>query len=519
MSRLRRVIVMLLVAGLVAQPLIAPVAAAGDEDGFAGDPCGRDVIQISIDMLQGNLDKSTECRIQEILDGSDEQEMQDIHAQAETLSVSSDSYTDGVSNSLENARTVAWTKAEVATLNALENNSTQEETRIAARNAVRDYYSRMLQNVVADRNSKLDEVYYLISVRDNQSLASETIRREADFADDTRIIEDWNGDSMTRYEPGLIVREGGDTVALPNGSTVNLTHFDASTSSDNGSTVGSAPFYTGFSNDYQTVEELRVVSTYNNSTVVAYNGSEYHNLIDEINAQNQQLLSNTNTTVNGLYGSYVRGELNVSEYQSVQAAAMDSSQDLDETGYSMYSVVALAQAGATVPDLNETGSITVTTSEFTANNTTEDLTGLMVGDPPDGSGNWTVGDTYDPANGNGTLTFHVEASNRSVILTEPFELTGATDKDGAAIQVVEGQKYNYETNDYSELGKKLDLLIELREEEQERIEAASSTSGGGLNWGGWPSQQELLAGGTITFLVLGGAAILVGGIVIQIYTP
>jgi hypothetical protein len=116
---------MVMAALLVSTTLVAPAAAStpdhdDDGTGFAGDSCGRDVIGVAVEMLQGNFDKSTECRIEQIRQGNKKQEMQDIHSRGETLAVSADSFLDGTHNSLENARTVAWTKAEVATLNALE---------------------------------------------------------------------------------------------------------------------------------------------------------------------------------------------------------------------------------------------------------------------------------------------------------------------------------------------------------------------------------------------------------------
>ncbi|WP_257300237.1 hypothetical protein [Haloarchaeobius sp. FL176] len=93
-----RVMVMALL--LVSTALVAPAAATMPDDdddgtGFAGDPCGRDVIGVAVDMLQGNFDKSTECRIEQIRQGNKEQEMQDIHSRAGTLAVSSDSFLDG----------------------------------------------------------------------------------------------------------------------------------------------------------------------------------------------------------------------------------------------------------------------------------------------------------------------------------------------------------------------------------------------------------------------------------------
>ncbi|WP_435319035.1 hypothetical protein [Haloarchaeobius sp. TZWSO28] len=492
-----RVMVMALL--LLSTAVVSPAAASTPEDGdgFAGDPCGRDVIQITVDVLSGKFDKSTQCRIDTILNGSKEQEMQDIHAESNTLSASVDSYLDGKHNALENSRTVAWTKAEVATLKALENNSTQSETRVAARNAVRDYYSRMEKNLIVHGSVVVEEVVYLVEVEANQSLNSETIQLSVENQDDSRHTIgggtfNWEGDKKVT-----------ETYTLSNGSTVNYTAFHVD---EVGLIQGMHPVTPMDSGNH----DLRIKSTYNGSTVYVYNSTRGSATLADIHNQRDQLLSQMNETVNGLYGSYVRGELNVTEYRSVQAAADGWATDLDENGYSIYSVLALARAGQATPDLNNTGSMTIETSEFTGNNTTEELTGLLLASEPPNGDNWTVGQTYDPANINGTLTFHVEASNRSEVLTEPFTLVGATGKDGQNISVVQTQQYNYETSNYSDLGDKLDKLIELRKEEQERIDDATNGGTGGGGWIDGPlfGGSSPVAGAAVLVVVGGVAALL-----------
>ncbi|MFC4407970.1 hypothetical protein [Haloarchaeobius iranensis] len=522
----RQSAVMVMAALLVSTTLVAPAAAAApddddDGDGFAGDPCGRDAIAIGIDILQGNLDKSTECRIEEIRQGNKQQEMQDIHSRSETLAVYSDSFLDGQANSLEHARTVAWTKAEVAALNALENNSTQAQTRRAAISAVEEYYSILLRNLAADRNAKWEDFMYLARTVEMEELNQSTF--EIDYA----TYDD-------RLNHGLGEYNLTDTMnyTLPNGSVIEFEamHGHASGSHVGGGGIGShsGPLVQGAtwpnSDDYgpEDVEYIHVLSTFENDTVMVYNSSRWWTTIERIESQNQQMLDNLNSTVNGLYGSYVRGNLDIEEYQSTQAAAMDSSQNLRETGWMFWATHSLAQAGATVPNLSTTGSMTIQTAETTPNNSTEELTGLMVGDPPDGSGTWTVGTTYNPANSSGSLTFLVSATNRSVELSEPFTLVRAEDADGNEIAVVESQEYQYRTNNYSELGEKLDRLIELRRIEQQRIEEASNSTGGTGNIG-WPGLGGAgglaLGGGVVTIAI---AAVLVGiglKLYVEVMTP
>ncbi|MFC4408588.1 hypothetical protein [Haloarchaeobius iranensis] len=495
--------VMVMALLLVSTTLVAPVSASTTTPD--SDNC--DSVDLTV-RLFNPLDDTSDCwaDVDEIRQGSKAQERADILSRAETMQADQETTVTAYHNTLENARTVAWTKAEVAALKALENNSSQAETRVAARAAVEAYYSRMIQNLLQYRDSRMQELEYLAETRDNLSLASAAL--EVHVYGFGSVVD-------TSYDWTLTEDNTNAQVTLPNGSVYNMTTFSwGYTDQDTGVHHSTQPLYWG--DNIETVNEenhyvdyIRFYSSYDNQTATAYNSSEIDALVQEMQSQNTQMLSNINETVNGLYGSYVRGELDIEEYRSVQATAMGWSPDLNSTGYSIYAVTALGQAGEEIPDLNQTGSMTIETSEFTANNSSETLTGLMTGSPPSGDA-WTVNTTYDPANANGSLMFHVSASNRSVELTEPFTLVGAEDSDGSEIQQVQMQRYNYRTSNFSELGDKLDRLIELRQEEQIRIEEASSGGGGGGGGIGWPGSDTggFGLGGGVVMLAI--AAVLVG---------
>ncbi|WP_440989276.1 hypothetical protein [Haloarchaeobius baliensis] len=519
MKRVARVVmVMLLVSTVVAGPAAAATASPRDATVQPEPPdptpgCGEHIVEKAVQFLSpayAAYDAVTggdQCNVEEIRQGNQEQEMQDIHAQAQTLAVDQQSSLTAYSNALNDARTVAWTKAECASLDALEANATQAETRVAARDAIERYYSRMLTNVIAERNANWQEFMYLAQTRQNESL------NQSVFVVDYMTTDD-------RLNHGLGAYNLTDTLnyTLPNGSIaqVEAMHGSASGTHIGGGGIGhfSGPLVEGAtwpnSDDYgpEDVAWIHIRSTYDNDTVTAYNSTRWWNVIDRIENQNQQMLSNANQTVNGLYGSYVRGNFNISDYRSVQCTADQTGVGVNDTYYSIYAVSALAKAGAETPDLNSTGSMTIATSEFTANNTTEQFTGLLVASDVPGD-SWQTGQTYDPATINGSVTFHVSDSNRSFFLSEPFTLVGAEGRDGQEISTVNTTQYQYRTENFSELGDKLDRLIELRQEEQVRIEDASNPDTGGTI--GWPrlgGAGGLALGGGVVMLAI--AAILVG---------
>ncbi|MFC4406402.1 hypothetical protein [Haloarchaeobius iranensis] len=457
-------------------------------------------------------DSSDECNVGEILQGNKEQEKGDIHSEAEKIRANQEAAVTGVHNSLNDARTIAWTKAECATLDALEANATQAETRVQARAAVEDYYSRMLHNFVQERNQLMYEMSYLHRVQNSEDLASNVSEWEFDWARNDISVQNRNRTATERLN-----------YTLPNGSTVAVVtpewvvHYNDFANPDD----ITVHFWWDSSSQHHP-DGFRYQSHYNGDVVTAYNSTRIDQIVDRIESQNQQMLDNLNYTVNGLYGSYLRGNLNISDYRSVQCTADEVGRGVEGTYYSIYAVTALAKAGAETPNLSTTGSMTIATSQFNShvNNSTEEFTGLLVGTTaPDGG--WQVGETYDPATINGSVSFHVSDSNRSFYLTEPFTLVGAEDESGGDISSVNTTQYQYRTSNFSELGDKLDRLIQLRMEEQEEIEeAANPGDGGTIGWPGLGGAGGLALGGSLATLAI--AAILVGigvKLYIEVMTP
>lgn len=506
---LRRAAVFVAVLAIVTQAVMAAPATAATTSGSTTvqpslqPDCGESQLEKAVQFLSpayalyDAVNGGDECDMETVLQGNQEQEMQDIHANAQTLSTDQQSTITAYTNALNDARTVAWTEAECATLDALEANRSQEVTRQWARENITRYYSRMETNVVADFQSKISRLAYLGQVKQNESLDSSILTTAPTYPSTIGSDHDING--ISNWSVG----SQSTTIPLSNGSntTLQTVELEVYSSSDGTEYVPVSWYIDDRTDD---VRQLRFESSYNNSTVVALDLYPYYQVMQDIESQNTQMLSNANTTVNGLYGSYVRGNLNVSDYRSVQCTADSVGVGVNSTYYSIYAVSALAKAGAEVPDLNQTGSITIESSQFVVNGSNETLTGLLVSsEVPNNS--WTVGQTYDPAAINGSQSFHVEASNRSMYLEEPFTIVGMTDENGDNVSSVNTTEYNYRTDNFSELSTKLDRLIELREEEQVRIEEASTGGdGGGF---GWPDIGGAELGG-ISIVLLGGVALL-----------
>jgi hypothetical protein len=130
--------------------------------------------------------------------------------------------------------------------------------------------------------------------------------------------------------------------------------------------------------------------------------------------------------------------------------------------------------------------------------------GLLFADeaPPSG---WQVNTTYNTASLNASTVMWAAEDGGVTQLEGEFTVQGAQTKDGSDLQAVEMREYSYRANDFSELQNVTESMIELREEQQQRLENIGGGGGGGdwLDFGGLG-----LGGGSLGIVVLAGGAFL-----------
>jgi hypothetical protein len=186
----------LLLVGLLAFALVNPVAgmagtaAAGDwvQTGCGGSPLEA----LATDFFTvGNKDchQSEEINTaQEQNAIEDEQTLTDLKAWAASQRAHYKAFLAVRSNYLNDSRTVAWSKAEAAMVEAMKANKTEAEIRAAGVEAIRDYYARQQVNVIESWDGTLAAAEYINEVAANETGLSDN--------DVTMAGQDWTGNTQ-----------------------------------------------------------------------------------------------------------------------------------------------------------------------------------------------------------------------------------------------------------------------------------------------------------------------------------
>jgi hypothetical protein len=104
-------------------------------------------------------------------------------------------------------------------------------------------------------------------------------------------------------------------------------------------------------------------------------------------------------------------------------------------------------------------------------------TGLLyASDAP--SGGWQVNTTYDGANLSGTVLWAARGGQMIDLSDQTFTVNSAHSESGEELQQVEMREYTYKTSNISELQQAYDDLLEVRQEQQERIQQVGGGGGG-----------------------------------------
>jgi hypothetical protein len=522
--------------------------------------------------------------IEEIKDGNKEQERIDLYQRGLSVNASARSYLTSFNNSLADARGSVWLKVEVRVAEVLENQTDvdgdgdhdQADVRIAARNVIEDYYTRKQINLIERWNLQRSSFGYLKNLDNNESL--------------NRVRVPKVGDSFPHSNYST-------TITLINGSDKEITVYRRKTGSPAfnylapvAKSAGTEADNWGSTNSWNDPEDSPIVLSPDESNHTDPLQVElYETAWNTINSQSTQLLSNANTTANGLYGSYVRGNLDVSEFVSAAAQASEWSTNYSQTGYQSYAVASLASSGLSTPNLSETASMNITytrspgadtklvTVEATAqsaltgtatwdvgigdtrrivanpangqvrtvtlevptdsilmlrHNGTSNLlnssvgstatlgavqaevtavegqanvteTGLLYADAAP-TGGWQVGQSYHPDSLSASTVMWAAENGGVEQLDSAFTIEGAQKKDGTELQTVEMREYTKRVSDFSGLQNATQNLIELREEQQARLESL----GGGGGGGAWFDFDGLGGIGSVGMLAVAGGVVI-----------
>jgi len=353
-------------------------------------------------------------------------------------------YTTSLSNTVQNSRTIAYSKGKITLVNGLNNESSVSVVQAEINQSVDGYYSRMQMEMVQDYNNKMLQASYLIRSTPTQ------IYPEGNSAENHFVT--WQNTTRT----------------LANGTSVNVIGFELNQGSGDG---------TGYYVNWDKSNALAVEDPDTGSSTVFLDHTDYETIFNDLDQQAQQVKDNLAPYSEEVYNQYQAGEISSTDLAANDPSviAAEAATSRKSTGYYSYAAIQLAAIGASG---NVNVSHTITTGDGTELNgslyyTADDM-------PEDG---WKTGSTYNISNFNGTFYMAVqkETGNATVVdlanYGSNFTISEAKNTDtGNTVNTTKVQTYTYDSANASNLKEEINRLRELRES-YENISVAGSGTG------------------------------------------
>ncbi|MBO4249523.1 hypothetical protein IL252_17080, partial [Halomicrobium sp. IBSBa] len=374
-----------------------------------------------------------------------EQVKLDIYQSAQNEKASSEIYQTTLDNKLEGTKTQARIFGKNAYIRALNNGSSEAAAKTAAKAAVANYYAVMQANLIKHWNLKLANAAYLKGVAENESSVDPMFPADGD------IYSTYDGGTSNgQYEVSDVTYEHGtESVSLANGSTMDATTMQVTGRlyqvNDDFDDRDSKVVGITTPNNFTTNTQYGPIYWYSLGVNAPNSNFESRTYIDfgatnqrliEISSQNDAVQSDMDTLVTNTYDEYQAGEINNSDLIDPYVFSQEFSPG-DQ--YQGWAAAQLTMLGTNSPEaMDSIGRFDISTADG-------DHTGVLMSQTNPNSGQFTVNQTYDPANISGTQ--YVVTDSQIHELTTPFEIRSIETTDGERRQNVTIEKTTYETAD------------------------------------------------------------------------
>lgn len=411
----------------------------------------------------------------------------DIYGDASTSATSADNSLTVLENYLNDTATSARIIGQNAYIRALNNGTSQAEARIAAQEAVQDYYATKQRNLISTWNTQVSQAEYLRSVAvSEEGLTNRTVRTL--------------GVSYTRTPRYPTIESFGTTNhTLVNQETVETRTWTAGMIQNYGTTritltSGPRQISSGSGYDQYTaggIEVQRPDSSYSNVTTLR--AQRYLDLWNDIEAQNNRVEDDMAVLVNNTYSQYQSNDINNSDLVDPYTLSRRSPGE----SYQSWASAQLTALDANSPEaLESTGAFVVNIS---GGPTREGI--LFVGDETTIS----AGETYNSSNLAGTE--YVVGVNDTHELTGTWTVENITTRTGESVPNATYQDTTYQSENVSELIAQYETLAEERQEIEAREQEIIANSGVPPSSGGATDRTTLLAvvgisGGLVVLLIV-----------------
>ena len=397
----------------------------------------------------------------------------DNYAMAVSVQDNAEGYRTSHSNRLEDTKSVAWSKAKIAAVEAMNDGKSEAEAQVAAKQAVQSYYSTMEYNTVQQWNTYVDQISYV----------------NASSVD----VRGYHTSGSTSG-PADIGNVSNTTYTLLNGTDVQMREFYHS--GDGGVWVSLHDAETP-TNDATVHVEVDDPTQDGGQWEDILMPKPWGTLTDDMVSQSNTVQSNIDAYISSVYTEYTEGELNASDAIDPQTLAQEASTNYNSTGYYGYAAANLAALGYS-GNLSASHTVEVYNSTGT---TVANYSGTLfyTGDDVD---RFNTSQNYTFSNLSGTVYMAVQSGEKASIrdLSEDgseMRITEATNtKTKESLNATKIETKTYSTHNASNLQSELDQLQELRQDIQEM------QAGGGVGGGGGAGNPALIVGLIAVVLLL-----------------
>lgn len=412
---------------------------------------------------------------------------QDITLAAEAQAAEFESTRTVYDNYLNDSRSAAWSKAEIAVSNAYANNSSKTEARAAAREAIKDYWSVKEQNLLSSWNTQVSSMWMLQKRAENESVTPvfRSISALPDYSQSgqgplrnvSRVnLTLSNGSQMSvmRYKTAGYYWEtdyhnGAVFWASPKQITITATPWEHANTEYHWGGIREHQGLNTTSTD--TTDSTRVVSTV-----------WYHETLTEIDQTRESQINTSYEWIDGMWSALDNGSVSPSEITSRTTDLYRLSPDASGNASLYRATAALSGLGLSTPDMDGLGTMEVT---HAPNNTTDH--GLILANQaPNGS--WQAHTTYNASEIPGA-EYLATTDGQQLKLEGEFRIGNITSTDGAHLKNVTAERTVYRTSNATEYIQKMQRLVN-------QTQAAQRGGGGqtGSGSGGGGSSPVVVAG-------------------------
>jgi hypothetical protein len=533
-SRIRRLGVLLLVLGLVAQSAVAPAMAASttpDDDGAFGDECGRTFTQLTVDVLTGNFDESSKCEAKELVANASRPS---IYASALAQDDLASAGITPITNHVEDSKTFARTIVKSESVKAFNNGTSKAQIKAQVNDSVEDYYTNMQLNLAENYQSHATQLYYIHNV--SESTGDDYFRGIIKEYGNTTPTFDFNvqnlGGTNQWWDEDSGVNAPNEAyvltqqnVTLLNGEEINMTTFTYKDTDDN--RVGFAdPFnvssYQGpdGNQEYQQIWMAMYVGApdadlknsndnYDSSelnksnSVEAFDEKQYYQANEDIKQTSHDVKVEAEKYIDGLFATYNQSEgIPVDEVLDPLTLTAQWNTDYESTGYNGWIAAELGLTGlegnvdssfdiAYTPRANHTPTrfaLNGSETEYAfVDGVESNMSGTLYTDwkPSSTNGTFQTGATYDTANADTAVLFIEqvdENSSRVVTLNGTFSITSLTNvQNNTEINSTTLDEQNFQTWNASSTKEEIEYLTEYRSKVIENYEVTGGVSSPNLD--------------------------------------